>query len=278
MTAQDPTSPIVPQENLLETAQEPIKPQDETLEEEGTTEAEETEEEDGDSGEFDIFAPFQGLRQELIEKGVDMSAMDEVYKSGGTLSDADIEAIATHSGKYAKDDVAAVMNLAYKNRDLAVKAAKQDEQDAQTLLSEYNEAAGGDFEELKTYIGTEAGKDQALREKVEVWNLMLQQVDNKELQKRALREMDAFRASKNPLNNQPTANKQSDLGLLTKANTKPGTTQFSAPSKEQSKDPLEGNPLAGASVNTLSRIKMNPRDPQYEQALAVLKVKHPHLV
>ena len=246
--------------------------------EEGTQEQtteEETQEETVEIDPQDPYAPYQTLRAEMIAKGVDFTEMDALVASNQSLTDEHINTIAEHSGRKV-EDVKAYMNLAQRLTTVSEKAVAHDESVQNAYLTEINEISGGDYQELIDFVAKEAPP-----EKIKSWNILLNTKDDKgnidtDLQKVTLKEMAAYRQSKAPAPS-PVPAKQADLGLLTKANNSASKVPVTA-GKEENTDPLAGNPLANASLQALCQIKIDPKHPQRENALAVMRVRHPDLL
>ena len=218
------------------------------------------------------FAPFNDLRQEMIKGGVDFTALDAKVQSGEPLSTEDIQLISKHSG-HSEKDINAYMKVVGDLHKATQKATTYDTQQQAAYEAELNEVAGGSYKDLIDWHSQNTPPTQ-----IKIFNTLLNAKDEKgnfdsDLQKTALKQMQEIRQAKSP------PNKSANLDLLTKANaTTPTVPKPDTTKTEPQEDPLKDNPLAGASVNALCALKMNPKHAQHENAMAVLKVKHPDLV
>lgn len=262
----------------LENQEQQLQVQQPTPEGETPPEGEKPEEEKKEEIEAEkipedsIFAPYQGIRDKMIENGADIKAMDAKVKAGEDLSDEDLQIVVDASGgRYTKEEVAAFMAQGKELAEHRKEMAKRQEDAKTAYVAELQEIAGGSIDELKQFIAANAPQEQ-----INIWNAALE-AETQEVQRAVLSQMQAFRQGLKP-NAEPK--KPSDLGLLTQAaNTKPGQ-QVQA---DANKNPLESNPLAylagtPSGVGTLCAIKLDAKHPQREAAIEVLKVIRPDLV
>jgi hypothetical protein len=239
---------------------------------------ESTEAEESLISEDSPFVQFQDQRNAMIaEVGLDaVKAMDERY-ANDALTDEDVALIAK-AGQWRPQDVKAHLDIVKRNQGLAEKAREFDQQKADAFVAELEGIAGeGGIDGLKGFIEQNASETQ-----IRIWNTTLdvaKQNGDRELTKAVLQEYAAFRDSKKP-QEAPAPQKPADLSLLAQASQQPGAQPpAKKPADTPPANPLEGNPLAGSSRQQLSLIQMaGPNHPDYQNAVAVLKVRHPEQV
>jgi hypothetical protein len=240
----------------------PVEPVEPAVDGEDKPEAEKPE---GESDEMVIDPEFAELREQMVNKGVDFTEMDELFLSGQPLKDEHIKLISEHSG-YKENEVRSHIKL--KQENLAFKKEQQVRADeaGKAYLAEIDSLAGGSYAQLQDYImkNTPEGK-------LNIWSSALQGAKGKpDVVKSIVSEMVEYRESK--LGKKP---ENANLDLLTKSNN---SNRAASPAQSQVNS-LEGNPVANESLQVLSSIKLaGSTHPLYENAMKVLAVRAPYLI